>query len=223
MAETADFQRDPLEFLRTRAVVVPAEMDSLLRGSTRRVERFRLFPEAHNVYWLDLAGPLDPESIGAYYLPWEAKGAPAQTLGPDADFFFTSHMTNCRFTVLDPNPRTPRVSHIAGDLNPSERQKAENKLLGIDEKLPKNKVLVRRLSQRDCMGARALHTYAGQDGRPASSAFVFGKGGASGDWKFYAQITAGVRTETPDSERLAFSEAVIIQTQPGGGHLYSFQ
>ena len=66
-----------------------------------------------------------------------------------ADFFFTSHMTNCTFKVLTSNMKTPKVAHIAGTMGSSDKVKKEKRKL------------LRRL-QRSISENRKLHKMCNQ-------------------------------------------------------------
>jgi hypothetical protein len=121
------------------------------------------------------------DGIKAYWLPWKDKGSSTMDLGSDADYFFTTQMTGCRFSVLTGDPKRPKVSHVAGTLEKSKRNAEDAKTFGTDVKN------VRRLS---ITGQKAEgHHYGGQTGDgKGSSAFVYGLRSKEGNWAFEAQI-----------------------------------
>jgi hypothetical protein len=124
-------------------------------------------------------------------------------LGSDANFFFTSEQTNFRFSVLDQDPKKPKVAHVAGDLvSPAQRDKAEGEGGFVTAT---NRQLVRRLSISGSRDQKPFqkpmipkkHDYTGQTGdkNNFSSAFVFGERGEDGNWKFFAQVVKGSMVE----------------------------
>jgi hypothetical protein len=122
------------------------------------------------------------KTIRGYWLPWQTMKAPSMDLKSDADYFFTSQMTGCRFSVLTKEGEPPKVAHIAGTLAQGARTKAEDDLVksmgGADN------VRARRLS----VSGASDHGYFGQTAKP-SSAFVYGvRDKDSGKWSFAAQI-----------------------------------
>jgi len=189
MSETSDFKSAPAEFLRDKVIMVPEELDSAV-GHKPRIYKFKIEKVTRNLYSLELAASDSVDSIPAYYLPWITRTATTMDLGEAAAFFFTSEMTNCRFTVLVENPKAPKVAHIAGTLDKGARNSSEKEVFG-------EKKRVRRLSISGAVGAGS-HTYRGQDGAEAdrSSAFVFGVRETAG-WQFHAQIVKGVMNCKP--------------------------
>jgi hypothetical protein len=102
-------------------------------------------------------------------------------LGGDANFFFTSQMTGCRFSVLTDDPKKPKVSHVAGTLSKTDRNTADKENFGDGIK-SKN---FRRLS----VSQQLKHHYKGQiTSTEGSSAFVYGVSDKEGSWSFAAQI-----------------------------------
>lgn len=163
---------------------------------------FTLNPMGHNVMSLQFQH-FGLDGIYAYWLPWSSHIATTLQLGSEAKFLFTSHLTNCRFSVLERSSKHPIVAHVAGDLSSSaQRNKAEKDAsfgIGHDSNL------VRRLSisdsrERRPFGSKTVipkkHNYTGQTGLPEnySSAFVFGYRDSTGIWKFDAQVVKGVLT-----------------------------
>ncbi|MDP1534640.1 MAG: hypothetical protein Q8N44_13465 [Rubrivivax sp.] len=120
--------------------------------------------------------------IKAYWLPWKTRDTTSLDMGADANFFFTSQMTGCRFSVLTKEGEPPKVAHVAGTLSKPKRDEAEGKLVtamgGADS------VRARRLS----VSQTSEHGYAGQTVDPGS-AFVYGVRNADDNtWTFAAQI-----------------------------------
>ena len=71
----------------------------------------------------------------AYYLPWVIYKAVSMDLADKADFFFTSEMTNCRFTVWDDDPKKPKVAHVSGAVEsgkPSDARNTMEQAEGLD-------------------------------------------------------------------------------------------
>jgi hypothetical protein len=185
MSDTSEFASAPEEFLKNKVIMVPEELDKAVTEKPG-IYRFKIEPVSRNLYSLELDVKKSDDNINAYYLPWKTKEATTMDLGSEADFFFTSEMTNCRFTVLMGTTGTPKVAHIAGTLEKSERNTKEKEVFGDRKR-------VRRLSISGAVGAGA-HSYRGQDNSEVdlrSSAFVFGVR-KSDAWKFYAQIAKGV-------------------------------
>jgi hypothetical protein len=121
-------------------------------------------------------------TINAYWLPWETNKATTHDLGADADYFFTSQMTNCRFSVLTKDDVTPKVAHIAGTLSRTKRNEKEAELV---EAFGGDRVKSRRLSVSEA----DIHGYRGQKAEDSSSAFVYGlRNTDTGAWTFKSQI-----------------------------------
>jgi len=199
---TEQFKSKPKTFLETHVIVVDehAQMDN---QSRQEISQFTLVAADKNAVLLKFQTDSTGEFIKAYWLPWKTQQATSMDLGSDANFFFTSELTNCRFSVLDPDPKKPKVAHVAGDLpSPPRRTKAEEDS-GFVTKA--NLPLVRRLSISGSKDQRPFkqpvipkkHDYTGQTGDPNnySSAFVFGERGEDGNWKFFAQIVKGSMVE----------------------------
>jgi hypothetical protein len=182
MSLNEDFKKGPAEFLATKVIVVPPGTDTAcgIPGTFK----FTLEAGGANLVLLNPLLVDDEDHINAYYLPWEADKATTMNLGAAAEFFFTSEMTNCRFSVLDENPKTPRVAHVAGNTLPKDRNAWEKR----DGFIADDTKRVRRLSVSGSLGRKAKHLYAGDR---HSSAFTFGLRQADGDWKFFAQVTKG--------------------------------
>lgn len=205
MADTAQFRDYPITFLETHVIIVPAETDKAV-GEVPGVFDFELRSAGSgNTRWLYRAGSSATETIRAYYLPWKSQEAKTMKLGEEkgVKHFFTSHLTNCRFKVIEgENSKTPLVSHTAGDIvGAKNRDKAEDKVGFV----PKEGQRARSLSVSDSKqviaktkpikveGREKLHDYAGQDAKGReSSAFVCGLRMDDETWRFYAQITKGV-------------------------------
>jgi hypothetical protein len=181
---TEQFKSKPKTFLETHVIVVDehAQMDN---QSRQEISQFALFAADKNAVLLKFQTDSTGEFIKAYWLPWKTQQATSMDLGSDANFFFTSELTNCRFSVLDPDPKKPK----------------EDSGFVTKANLP----LVRRLSISGSKDQRPFkqpvipkkHDYTGQRGDPNnySSAFVFGERGEDGNWKFFAQIVKGSMVE----------------------------
>jgi hypothetical protein len=199
---TEQFKNKPKTFLETHVIVVDehAQMDN---QSRQEISQFTLVAADKNAVLLKFQTDSKGEFIKAYWLPWKTHEATSMDLGSDAYFFFTSELTNCRFSVLDPDPKKPKVAHVAGDLStPTIRTQAE---VGSGFVTKANQPLVRRLSISGSRDQRPYkqpvipkkHEYTGQTGDPNnySSAFVFGERGEDENWKFFAQIAKGSMVE----------------------------
>lgn len=190
MSDTSEFKANPRTFLASKVIMVPEETDAATGRPGRY--RFKLEPVSRNVYSLEKLGDGDADGLVAHYLPWATGAATTMDLDASADFFFTSEMTNCRFTVLADDPKAPKVAHIAGNLDKSQRNAEEQRVFGANKK-------VRRLSTSGAVGMGA-HSYRGQvDGNAdlSSSAFVFGVRTEDG-WQFLAQVVKGVMSSKPE-------------------------
>lgn len=192
MSLTTEFLSDPKEFLQTNVVIVPEETDAAV--GEPKVFNFEIKKHGSN------SGLLVPQAtalspfLRAYYLPWQAGTATTMDLGDKADLFFTSHLTNCRFSILADDPKAPKVAHVAG--NGSSRQRNEwEKEQGFVDDGSKNRA--RRLSVSGGVDPAIKtrvpkpHMYIGQERENKSSAFVFGQR-IKGVWEFHAQIVKGV-------------------------------
>ncbi len=184
------------EFLRTNVIVV-AESEQRPNGSGS-VKRFKITPGPHNAFFLEFQTDDAAEGLKAYWLPWYESEATTLTLGTGAKFFFTSELTNCRFSVLDPDTKHPTVAHVAGNLSsPSQRTNAATDK-GFVATAATGRM--RSLSVSDSrdrtnfqtkVKTLALHEYRGQRKGEESSAFVFGIRDKDDKWAFGAQIVKG--------------------------------
>jgi hypothetical protein len=180
---TADFIKGPEAFLKDKIVLVsePANKDNT-------GPRDFWFSETGGLVSLKAGKPADGAKVSAYWLSWASHDATSLVVGADADYFFTSQMTGCRFKVLSSDAKNPKVAHIAGDLSKTQRDKKEAALLDTVDESVRVKGTGRRLS---VSGAKA-HEYTGQVDRGANddhgSAFVFGVKDDQGNWTFKAQI-----------------------------------
>ncbi len=203
MADTAEFSNYPITFLESHVLIVPVETDKAV--ITPGVHDFELRSVTGNARWLYVAGSSATEKIRAYYLPWQSQKAMTMTLGGEKDvkYFFTSHLTNCRFKVIEgENSTSPRVGHTAGDIpSPLKRDEAERRedfvpgpgqrarSLSISDS---KEVIAKTTPYMKIEGRTKLHDYGGQSRGRESSAFVFGQRQEDDTWRFYAQITKGV-------------------------------
>jgi hypothetical protein len=197
---TTQFVDNITAFLRAKVIVVDIEEQSL--DESGRLGRFKITAGRRNATLLSFQEDNAAEGIKAYWLPWQTQMASNMTLGDDADFFFTSELTNCRFSVLDPDPKHPRVAHIAGTLSRPARGAAEARVGLVDG----GGARVRRLSISEGSDIKAnrfrpievpkKHDYRGQKGDLSSSAFVFGYRDSDGNWNFGAQLVRGNMADT---------------------------
>jgi hypothetical protein len=201
MGLTHDFRDNPLKFLGDYIVVVEDQSEG--DPPKKQPVDFFISPvnsknTGNNYVFLVKCSSFrkSDEKIPAYWLPWKKKKANVLTLGDQAQFMFTSELTNCRFSVLTGNMANPVVSHVEGTGGSEGRDKleSETKVFPTRE-ADKEKKLMRRLSvhfrEADVSGKK--HEYVGQDGAKKSSAFVFGyRETKTSPWKFYAQIVTGV-------------------------------
>jgi hypothetical protein len=134
--------------------------------------------------------------IRAYWLPWKDKDIVCTDLGSDANYFFTSQMTGCRFSILTKEGESPKVAHIAGTLSKTKRNEAEKSV--VEGMGGSSAVASRRLSVSDFK----KHGYTGQTSDPAS-AFVYGvRDTGTGVWTIEAQIVKAAMTESVDLRTL---------------------
>lgn len=213
MSLNTEFKENPKAFLEKYVVVV--KEDEQNEGNAKnRVAKFTLKQVADKkTATLTFHTGQDDDFISAYWLPWQTKEAPSMQLGEEAKFFFTSEMTNCRFSVLVNDLKKPTVSHIAGTLSPPQRTKKEGEVLAGEAK-DKRRLSVSggrgKYNRGVLVAGTQIHQYRGTGtGRPAedSSVFVWGETSAEGNWKFTAQITAGdmsTSTLTEDLQCLGF-------------------
>ena len=198
---TKQFVSDPSGFLKTNVVMVDEHEQMPVGANARAISRFKIVPGQKNALRLKFHAGNDNDYVEAYWLPWRSHEATSMDLGADANFFFTSELTNCRFSLLAPDPKRPKVAHVAGDLTRPQRNQAE---IQSGFCAPKD-ARVRRLSVSESRDQKPFnappipkkHDYAGQNFDPDkhSSAFVFGQRDAQGDWKFFAQIAKGTLVE----------------------------
>lgn len=190
MSLTTEFLSDPKEFLQTNVVIVPEETDAAVGDP--KVFSFEIKEHGSNSGLLVPAGKDAPKFIRAYYLPWKVGVATTMDLGDEADFFFTSHLTNCRFSILADDPKKPKVAHVSGTGNATKRNQWEKDAGFVDDS---SKGRARRLSVSGGYDPEMHkkvkdHMYLGQDRANKSSAFVFGQR-VKDVWEFHAQIVKG--------------------------------
>lgn len=130
------------------------------------------------------------KKIKAYWLPWKTLKAVAMDMGDDAQYFFTSQMTGCRFSVLTKEGAPVKVAHIAGTLSQPKRSAEEDKL--VTQMGGPEQVRARSLS----VSGASEHGYSGQTADPGS-AFVYGVF-EDGAWHFGAQIVGENLLPTAD-------------------------
>ena len=123
MSLDSEFMANPAEFLKTKVIVVPPETDAWCDAPG--TYQFTLEEKEHNLVLLKPRIKITGDYIYAYYLPWAINKAAHMDLGDKADFFFTSEMTNCRFSVLVDNPKAPKVAHVAGNTKKQDRNEWE--------------------------------------------------------------------------------------------------
>ncbi len=209
MSLNTEFMANPKAFLE-KYVVVVKEDEQNDKNAKNRIAKFTLaqVPSKKTATLTFFAGQGD-DFISAYWLPWETMAAPSMQLGSDAKFFFTSEMTNCRFSVLVTDPKKPTVAHIAGTIPKQvDRSKLEGEVLKGETK-DKRRLSVTggrgEWSKGKLKPGSVIHEYRGTGfGRPKenSSVFVWGEANSDGVWKFTAQITAGDMSESKLTEDL---------------------
>lgn len=192
MSLDTDFQADPETFLKTHVIMVPEDTDHWC--DEPGAYQFTLEKSDRNLVLLKPRIKITGDFIYAYYLPWELNKATTMQLGAKADFFFTSEMTNCRFSVLMDDPKSPQVAHVAGNTNKKLRDQYESTSGFVNDESTKR---ARRLSISDSAKGIAKHGYKGQKGPFSTSAFTFGQRDKDGKWKFSAQVTKGVLSSVP--------------------------
>lgn len=198
MSYTSEFREDPPVFLAKYVVI--ADSASVTGPVTTTPRKFYLKYEQKNVCTLRFAGPVAKDYILAYWLPWKMSDQTSIELDTAADFFFTSEMSNCRFSMLTEGAK-PRVAHVAGNVTQTKRDSLEKTAFGDVKK-------VRRLS---ISGGRD-HGYRGSDNADdslKSSAFVFGRRKEDEGWKFYAQVAKGFADGTMLARPLESDIAII--------------
>jgi hypothetical protein len=114
-SHTEQFKDNPESFLANFVVIADAAQQAKTHGAvSAEPKKFFIKHEQKNVCTLRFAGDDATDFIKAYWLPWKSSNQTSIQLGGEAEFFFTSEMTNCRFSVLSEGT-TPRVAHIAGN------------------------------------------------------------------------------------------------------------
>lgn len=190
MPVTKEFTADPAEFLKKYVVIVS---DVKQMGDKRiDIREFVFYIIAGNYVGLRYANDKDDgaDKIKAYWLPWKANDVTTMDLGKGADYFFTSQMTGCRFTILNADGKQTKVAHMAGTWIKSKRDQAEKAL--VEDMGGSKTVSTRRLS----ISQVKEHGYGGQlnDDR-VGSAFVYGVR-KDATWTFAAQIVQAAITES---------------------------
>lgn len=223
MSLESEFKTKTMEFLGKYVLIVAADAQAdKVSGISTLPRHFtlKLRQEGGNVVELRTRPGLKPgeDVITAYWLPWRTLSATTLKLGVDAKFFFTSEMTNCRFSILTKSEKEPVVAHIAGTASRPERNALERAMVKEVEgkdgwKRDKSVLEVKDLAKLkdlkpDDPPARGrslsvsgadVHGYKGQRDtfEDSGSAFVFGKFIDDARWNFYAQICSG--NITPDN------------------------
>ena len=190
MAVTEEFTKNPAAFLKKYVVIV----SDVTQMGAKRVDlrEFVFYVIAGNYVGLRYAKQGDgaKDKIKGYWLTWKKDNVTTMDLGDDADYFFTSQMTGCRFTVLKVDGNATKVAHMAGTLSKTKRNEAEQQLA---EKLGGGKAVT---SRRLSVSGVKEHGYGGQlQNDSAGSAFVYGVR-ENGTWTFAAQIVQAVITES---------------------------
>jgi len=180
MTLNEEFTSDPATFTKSYIVIV-GDTTELGPRNVAGLKNFTFIKKVEPYVALQYTKPEDKSGIKAYWLPWKDKGSSTMDLGSAADFFFTTQMTGCRFSVLTDDPKKPKVAHVAGTLSKTKRNEEDAATFKSDIKN------VRRLSITEQKAEG--HHYAGQTGDgEGSSAFVYGLRGKEGNWEFEAQI-----------------------------------
>jgi len=207
MTLESEFKADPMEFLKQgsggHVIIVPESTDADCDAPS--LYRFYLEAGTRNQVFLKPKTTLSGDSIYAYYLPWEKYKSVSMDLGDKTDFFFTSEMTNCRFTVWDDDPKKPKVAHVSGAVergNPSKARDEMEQTAGLKTSTGRRLSIVGGRDVYSGFPKKVLqqaktHEYRGQQeaGGGASSAFVFGRRDAEGKWSFCAQVVKGNMAE----------------------------
>jgi hypothetical protein len=125
-------------------------------------------------------------AIKAHYLRWKTKEVTSMTLDANADYFFTSQLTNCSFAVFG-EPTAPTVYHTAATIESTSKKKQ------LEKAVNKEGMRERRMSRSGASGTTPLHQYTGQDAvKSPASAFVYGvRDEKSGVWTFASQVVEG--------------------------------
>ena len=204
LSHTTQFKNNPATFL--DSFVVIADSTKATGAVAATTKKFYIKYESKNVCTLRFAADDATDFIEAYWLPWKQSDQTSMLLGAAAEFFFTSEMSNCRFSVLAEGT-TPRVAHIAGNEGQrSKRNEYEKTAMASVSKDDLKKV--RRLS----VSQGLKHGYFGSDAMTAedkSSAFVFGRRQPDNTWKFYAQIAKGFMDGTILAKPLVNNVAIV--------------
>ena len=216
MSLESDFKSTTMDFMSQYVLIVAADAEAdKVSGVSQAPKHFKLKlrQDGGNVVQLTTGPMVQPgaDAITAYWLPWRSKSATTLKLGDAADFFFTSEMTNCRFSILTADDEAPVVAHIAGTASREQRDDLELEIIKeveakgwtkaksvVDARVVKKPVEAAKLRRLSVSGVQqGLHEYKGQRKgfEESGSAFVFGMR-TDKTWKFYAQICAG--NITPD-------------------------
>ncbi|HEV2672903.1 MAG TPA: hypothetical protein VGV37_00075 [Aliidongia sp.] len=189
-------------------MIVPESTDGEVNKKAPGVHSFKVVGGNKNAVWLDIADN-SSDAISAYYLPWEKGTATTMNLGADAPYFFTSHLTGCRFSILDggSGSKSPKVAHVAGNITTSKlRTETEERVgfapTGEGAERPRRFSISGGSSSKGnpmfkIPPRQQEHEYRGQNGLESSksSAFIFGKRQEDETWRFYVQVSKGVRNE----------------------------
>lgn len=113
-----EFKLDTPGFMATYAMCVPESTDAKLPRAG--VYKFHLLPHDGDPKLVQLVpapfGTHPDKCITAYWLPWEMGKVKTLLLEAEADYMFTSELTNCRFSVLSGLGSRVMVSHASGTL-----------------------------------------------------------------------------------------------------------
>jgi hypothetical protein len=113
-----EFKTDTLAFMAKYAMCVPESTDVKLPRAG--VYKFHLSQHEGDPKLVQLVpapfGTHPDKCITAYWLPWELGKVKTLLLEAEADYMFTSEMTNCRFSVLTGLGSRVMVSHASGTL-----------------------------------------------------------------------------------------------------------
>ena len=114
MTSITDFSKEPQAFLNKYVIVVSTGETGSEENVSSEIKSFSLSASMDNpkVMHLKFKSDSDQDAVQAYWLPWKLSTAMACDLGTEAEFFFTSEMTNCRFSIIDPS--IPKVAHSRG-------------------------------------------------------------------------------------------------------------
>ncbi|MEP6502501.1 MAG: hypothetical protein ABJD97_04180 [Betaproteobacteria bacterium] len=186
MTPNEEFEADPAVFRAKYAVVVVETPTNVLPS----VRYFVFVKGKGDEMTLKSYSENAEGRLAAYWLPWKTLDIMSMNLGGDANFFFTSQMTNCRFTVLTDNTNVPKVAHLAGTWTATKRDAEELKLKEATELERGTTMRARSLSVSD---KDKSHDYRGQDKPDPSSAFVYGvRNSQTSTWSFGAQVVKGM-------------------------------